>query len=189
MLGEAEQQLRRLTDQHRHRSFLRVDPALDGTGNNTGMEEFECNFTEHETTHPTAMSCLFGDGVASDYMICHLVLSVYKRDYGESEVLSGYTRSLYGLFEVLLPASHFLSITHENMNTIPSQWDYINQIDYNADLPVLVLSERKSMLPSNCYLPIVPNAETIKQINKTIEATRHNIAPKINDMRHFLTIA
>uniref|UniRef100_A0A182HVL3 Mini-chromosome maintenance complex-binding protein n=1 Tax=Anopheles arabiensis TaxID=7173 RepID=A0A182HVL3_ANOAR len=148
MLGEAEQQLPRLTDQHRHRSFLRVDPALDGTGDNTGMEEFECNFTKHETTHPTAMSvrklpplestmlprmrpttykdlrnlltqCLFGDGVASDYLICHLVLSVYKRDYGESEVLSGYTRSLYGLFEVLLPASHFLPITHENMNTIP----------------------------------------------------------------------
>uniref|UniRef100_A0A182UAT3 Mini-chromosome maintenance complex-binding protein n=1 Tax=Anopheles melas TaxID=34690 RepID=A0A182UAT3_9DIPT len=135
-------------------------------------------------------------------------------------MLPGYTRSLYGVLELLLPASHFLPIPHENMNTIPFaprsqrvKYDYINQIDFNADVPVLILSEEKSMLPvqprhgnymtilttnnhngtlpnrATAIAPIAPNAEAIKQINKTIEATRHNIAPKLNDMRRFVTVA
>uniref|UniRef100_A0A182VMF2 Uncharacterized protein n=1 Tax=Anopheles merus TaxID=30066 RepID=A0A182VMF2_ANOME len=44
-------------------------------------------------------------------------------------------------------------------------------------------------LNSNFYLPIAPNVEAIKQMNKTIEAAGHNIGPKLNDMRHFLTVA
>uniref|UniRef100_A0A182K614 Mini-chromosome maintenance complex-binding protein n=1 Tax=Anopheles christyi TaxID=43041 RepID=A0A182K614_9DIPT len=284
--------------------FLSVDPALDGTGDSTGMDEFVDDVSEHQATHPPpsliprlhAVSvrklphtnplllqgnedasldtstettykdlhnlltqCLFGDGVAADYLLCHLVSSVYIRDEVEcrgqfclnlsnipAEVLPGYTRSLYELLELLLPASHYLPMTLENMNTVQfaPKKDYTTnkltsgllqlaphthlvldetrleagklesggveavkhvahliksqrlkynfqfyQLDFNTDVPVLILSEGKSMLPSNCYLPIVPDLDAIKLIDETIKAGRHYINPKLDDMRRFLTAA
>uniref|UniRef100_A0A182UKI8 Mini-chromosome maintenance complex-binding protein n=1 Tax=Anopheles melas TaxID=34690 RepID=A0A182UKI8_9DIPT len=284
--------------------FLSVDPALDGTGDSTGMDEFVDDVTEHQATHPPpsliprlhAVSvrklphtnplllrgppssdacpdalaettykdlhnlltqCLFGDGVAADYLLCHLVSSVYIRDEVEcrgqfclnlsnipAEVLPGYTRSLYELLELLLPASHYLPMTLDNMNTLQFapkkdyktnkltsgilqlaphthlvldetrleagklesagveavkhvahlikaqrlKYDFqFYQLDFNTDVPVLVLSEGKSMLPSNCYLPIVPDLDAIKLIDETIKAGRHYVAPKLDGMRRFLT--
>uniref|UniRef100_A0A182PU86 Mini-chromosome maintenance complex-binding protein n=1 Tax=Anopheles epiroticus TaxID=199890 RepID=A0A182PU86_9DIPT len=286
--------------------FLSVDPALDGSGDTTGLDEFVDDLSEHQATHPPpsliprlhAISvrklphtnplllrdvnavpslddvsaettykdlhnlftqCLFGDGVAADYLLCHLVSSVYIRDEVEcrgqfclnlsnipAEVLPGYTRSLYELLELLLPASHYLPMTLENMNTVQfvPKKDYTTnkltsgllqlaphthlvldetrlqagklesggveavkhvahlikcqrlkynfqfyQLDFNADVPVLVLSEGKSMLPSNCYLPIIPDLDAIKLIDETIKAGRHFITPKLDDMRRFLTAA
>ncbi|XP_052888914.1 mini-chromosome maintenance complex-binding protein [Anopheles moucheti] len=288
--------------------FLSVDPALDGSGDSTGMDEFDDDVSEHQATHPPpsliprlhAISvrklshtnpllheqsqqaevgdgrdvasettykdlhnlftqCLFGDGIAADYLLCHLVSSVYIRDEVEcrgqfclnmsnipAEVLPDYTRSLYELLELLLPASHYLPMTLENMNTVQfvPKKDYTTnkltsgllqlaphthlvldetrlqtgklesagveavkhvahliksqqlkynfqfyQLDFNADVPVLVLSEGKSMLPSNCYLPIVPDLDAIKLIEETIKAGRHYITPKLNEMRLYLTIA
>ncbi|XP_050080361.1 mini-chromosome maintenance complex-binding protein [Anopheles maculipalpis] len=284
--------------------FLSVDPALDGSGDSTGMEEFADDVSEHQATHPPpsliprlhAISvrklahtnpllleqpqedsgtgsetttykdlhnlftqCLFGDGIAADYLLCHLVSSVYIRDEVEcrgqfclnlsnipAEVLPDYTRSLYELLELLLPASHYLPMTLENMNTVQfvPKKDYTTnkltsgllqlaphthlvldetrlqagkleapgveavkhvahlikcqrlkcnfqyyQLDFNADVPVLVLSEGRSMLPSNCYLPIVPDLDAIKLIEETIKAGRHFIGPKLDEMRRYLTAA
>uniref|UniRef100_A0A182M851 Mini-chromosome maintenance complex-binding protein n=1 Tax=Anopheles culicifacies TaxID=139723 RepID=A0A182M851_9DIPT len=289
--------------------FLSVDPALDGSGDSTGMDEFVDDVSEHQATHPppsliprlhaisvrklshtnplllgehklsdvgttdedanneTAFKdlhnlftqCLLGDEIAADYLLCHLVSSVYIRDEVEcrgqfclnisnipAEVLPDYTRSLYELLELLLPVSHYLPMTLENMNTmqfVPKK-DYATnkltsgllqlaphthlvldetrlqtgklesagveavkhvshliksqrlkynfqfyQLDFNADVPVLVLSEGKSMLPSNCYLPIVPDLDAIKLIGETIKAGRHYITPKLDEMRRYLTAA
>ncbi|XP_049289151.1 mini-chromosome maintenance complex-binding protein [Anopheles funestus] len=288
--------------------FLSVDPALDGSGDSTGMDEFADDVSEHQATHPPpsliprlhAISvrklshtnplllgqsqsaelenaeaiasettfkdlhnlftqCLFGDGIAADYLLCHLVSSVYIRDEVEcrgqfalnisnipAEVLPGYTRSLYELLELLLPVSHYLPMTLETMNTVQfvPKKDYTTnkltsgllqlaphthlvldetrlqtgklesggveavkhvahliksqrlkynfqfyQLDFNADVPVLILSEGKSMLPSNCYLPIVPDLDAIKLIDETIKAGRHYITPKLDEMRRYLTTA
>uniref|UniRef100_A0A182W2F8 Mini-chromosome maintenance complex-binding protein n=1 Tax=Anopheles minimus TaxID=112268 RepID=A0A182W2F8_9DIPT len=288
--------------------FLSVDPALDGSGDSTGMDEFTDDASEHQATHPPpsliprlhAISvrklshtnplllgqrqlaevrntedaanettfkdlhnlftqCLLGDEIAADYLLCHLVSSVYIRDEVEcrgqfclnisnipAEVLPDYTRSLYELLELLLPVSHYLPMTLENMNTmqfVPKK-DYTTnkltsgllqlaphthlvldetrlqagklesagveavkhvahliksqrlkynfqfyQLDFNADVPVLVLSEGKSMLPSNCYLPIVPDLDAIKLIEETMKAGRHYITPKLDEMRRYLTAA
>ncbi|XP_053679146.1 mini-chromosome maintenance complex-binding protein [Anopheles nili] len=285
--------------------FLSVDPALDGSGDSTGMDEFVDDVTEHQATHPPpsliprlhALSmrklshcnpllleadgleaeqqgvteatykdlhnlftqCLFGDRVAAEYLLCHLVSSVYIRDEVESrgqfslnlsniptEVLPRYTHSLYELLELLLPASHYFAMTLENMNTmqfVPKK-DYVTnkltsgllqlaphthlvldetrlqagklesagveavqhvahliknqrlkynfqfyQLDFNSDVPVLVLSEGRSMLPSNCNLPIIPDLDAIQLIDETIKAGRHYITPKLDEMRRFLTTA
>uniref|UniRef100_A0A182QD81 Mini-chromosome maintenance complex-binding protein n=1 Tax=Anopheles farauti TaxID=69004 RepID=A0A182QD81_9DIPT len=288
--------------------FLSVDPALDGSGDFTGMDEFVDDVSEHQATHPPpsliprlhAVSvrklphtnpllvpfgvidgedvqdettitsvykdlhnlftqCLFGDRVAADYLLCHLVSSVYIRDEVESrgqfclnlsnipaEVLPDYTRALYELLELLLPASHYLPMTLENMNTmqfVPKK-DYTTnkltsgllqlaphthlvldetrlqagkleapgveavkhvshliksqrlrynfqfyQLDFQADVPVLVLSEGRSMLPSNCYLPIIPDLDAIGLVAETIKAGRHYVTPKLDAMRRFLTAA
>ncbi|XP_035892670.1 mini-chromosome maintenance complex-binding protein [Anopheles stephensi] len=282
--------------------FLSVDPALDGTGDSTGMEEFADDLSEHQATHPPpsliprlhAISvrklahtnplllelqrddaagsettykdlhnlftqCLFGDGIAADYLLCHLVSSVYIRDEVEcrgqfclnlsnipADALPDYTRSLYELLELLLPASHYLPMTLDNMNTVQfvPKKDYATnkltsgllqlaphthlvldetrlqagklesagvdavkqvahliksqrlqcnfqyyQLDFNADVPVLVLSEGRSMLPSNCYLPIVPDLDAIELIEETVKAGRHYITPKLDEMRRYLTAA
>uniref|UniRef100_A0A182N9L8 Mini-chromosome maintenance complex-binding protein n=1 Tax=Anopheles dirus TaxID=7168 RepID=A0A182N9L8_9DIPT len=288
--------------------FLSVDPALDGSGDCTGMDEFVDEVSEHQATHPPPSliprlhavcvrklshtnplllaprardeedaqdeatltsvykdlhnlftQCLFGDRVAADYLLCHLVSSVYIRDEVESrgqfclnlsnipaEALPDYTRALYELLELLLPASHYLPMTLETMNTVQfvPKKDYTTnkltsgllqlaphthlvldetrlqagkleapgveavkhvahlikcqrlkynfqfyQLDFHADVPVLVLSEGRSMLPSNCYLPIIPDLDAIGLIAETIKAGRHYIAPKLDAMRRFLTAA
>uniref|UniRef100_A0A182FLN1 Mini-chromosome maintenance complex-binding protein n=1 Tax=Anopheles albimanus TaxID=7167 RepID=A0A182FLN1_ANOAL len=209
--------------------------------------------------HNLLTQCLFGDRVAADYLLCHLVSSVYLRYEVESrgqfclnlsnipaKVLPVYTESLYQLLEMLLPASHYFPMTLENMNTVQfaPRKDYttnkltsgllqlaphthlvldetrlqpgklesagveavrhvahlINdqqlkydfkfyQLEFNADVPVLVLSEGRSMLPSNCQLPIMPDLDAIELIEETIKAGRHYIAPKLDEVRCFLTHA
>ncbi|XP_050095466.1 mini-chromosome maintenance complex-binding protein [Anopheles aquasalis] len=209
--------------------------------------------------HNLLTQCLFGDRVAADYLLCHLVSSVYLRYEVESrgqfclnlsnipaKVLPVYTESLYQLLEMLLPASHYFPMTLENMNTVQfaPRKDYttnkltsgllqlaphthlvldetrlqpgklesagveavrhvahlINdqqlkydfkfyQLEFNADVPVLVLSEGRSMLPSNCQLPIMPDLDAIELIEETIKAGRHYIAPKLDEVRRFLTTA
>ncbi|XP_049539351.1 mini-chromosome maintenance complex-binding protein [Anopheles darlingi] len=209
--------------------------------------------------HNLLTQCLFGDRVAADYLLCHLVSSVYLRYEVESrgqfclnlsnipgQVLPVYTESLYQLLEMLLPASHYFPMTLENMNTVQfaPRKDYttnkltsgllqlaphthlvldetrlqpgkleaagveavrhvahlINdqqlkydfkfyQLEFNADVPVLVLSEGRSMLPSNCQVPIMPDLDAIELIDETIKAGRHYIAPKLDAVRRFLTTA
>lgn len=74
--------------------------------------------------------CLFQDCVAADYLLCHLISTVYIRTDAESlgqfslnlcniplSVLPDYTSSLYEILELILPASHYFPMTLENMNT------------------------------------------------------------------------
>lgn len=73
---------------------------------------------------------LFGDAVAAEYLLCHLISTVYVRGdqtLGQfsinitnlpSETLPDYTKQLYDMIESLLPASHYLPVTLENLNTL-----------------------------------------------------------------------
>lgn len=72
--------------------------------------------------------CLFGDGIAADYLLCHLISTVYVRNeetLGQFAVnltnypqihLSSYIKPLYEIIESLLPASHYFPITVDNLN-------------------------------------------------------------------------
>lgn len=202
--------------------------------------------------------CLFGDRVAAEYLLCHLVSMVYIRNELESlgqfslnlsnvpaEALPRYTVGLYEILELLLPASHYFPMTLENMNTmqfVPKK-DYTtnkltsgllqlaphthllldetrlqtgklessgveaiqniahlikNQklkynfqfyhLEFNSDVPVLVLSEGKSMLPTNCHVPLIPDVDTIALIDETLKAGKHFSQPKLSEMRRFLTL-
>jgi hypothetical protein len=75
--------------------------------------------------------CLFGDKLAANLLICHLVSSVYVRNdlhclgqfslnlsHIPTSVLPEYTKQLYEIIELLMPASHYLPMTLENMNTL-----------------------------------------------------------------------
>lgn len=73
--------------------------------------------------------CLFGDEIAADYLLCHLISTVYVRGdetLGQfslnitnfpSENLSSYIKSLYEIIDSCLPASHYFPITVDNLNT------------------------------------------------------------------------
>ncbi|XP_055530968.1 mini-chromosome maintenance complex-binding protein [Wyeomyia smithii] len=62
------------------------------------------------------------------------------------------------------------------------------QLEFNTDVPVLVVSEGRSMLPTNCCLPLLPDSDAIKLIGETLKAGKHFIQPKLTDMRKFLTL-
>ncbi|XP_053686090.1 mini-chromosome maintenance complex-binding protein [Sabethes cyaneus] len=62
------------------------------------------------------------------------------------------------------------------------------QLEFNTDVPVLIFSEGRSMLPTNCYLPLMPDSDAIKLIVETLTAGKHFIQPKLSDMRKFLTL-
>lgn len=201
--------------------------------------------------------CLFQDVIAADYLICHLISTVYIRTGIESlgqfslnlcniplNVLPEYTNSLYEILELLLPASHFFPMTLENMNTqqFSPKKDYttnkltsgllqlaphthlvldetklqpgkleaagvdaisrlahlINhqkvkcnfqyyEIEFASNIPCLLLSEGRSMLPSNCILPVKPEPESVVLIKETFLAVKHFLQPKLNSIRYFLT--
>lgn len=73
--------------------------------------------------------CLFGDSVAADYLFCHLVSTVYVRSeetLGQfsmnitnfpANILPDYTKQLYEIIELILPASHYFPVTLDNLNT------------------------------------------------------------------------
>ncbi|XP_052862664.1 mini-chromosome maintenance complex-binding protein [Anopheles cruzii] len=241
------------------RKLAHTNPILQAQG--PGVEEsLDIDGTLHmKDLHNLLTQCLFGDRIAADYVLCHLVSSVYIRDEVESrgqfslnlsnipgEVLPGYTESFYELLELLLPASHYFPMTLESMNTIQfaPKKDYTTnkltsgllqlaphthlvldetrlqagkleaagveavqhvarliknqrlkydfqyyQLEFNTDVPVLILSEGRSMLPSNWHLPIIPDLDAIKLIDETIKAGRHYVTPKLGEIRRCLTAA
>lgn len=74
--------------------------------------------------------CLFGDEIAAEYLLCHLMSTVYVRadeTLGQfslnitnipAETLPSYTKQLYEIIESILPASHYLPITLDNLNNL-----------------------------------------------------------------------
>lgn len=61
-------------------------------------------------------------------------------------------------------------------------------VELNVDVPVLVLSEGKSMLPSNCHIPLMVQPESIDLMKETFEAAKFYLQPKLNSIRRYLTI-
>lgn len=73
---------------------------------------------------------LFGDEIAAEYLLCHLISTVYVRaeqTLGQfslnitnipAEVLPEYTKHLYEIIAALLPASHYFPVTLEHLNSL-----------------------------------------------------------------------
>lgn len=61
-------------------------------------------------------------------------------------------------------------------------------VELNVDIPTLVLSEGKSMLPSNCHIPLMAQPENIGLMKETFEAAKFYLQPKLNLIRRYLTI-
>lgn len=75
--------------------------------------------------------CLLGDVIAAEYLMAHLISTVYVRSELEclgqfslnlsnipAPILSVYTKKLYEIIEMILPASHFFPMTLDNLNLL-----------------------------------------------------------------------
>ncbi|XP_070539996.1 mini-chromosome maintenance complex-binding protein-like [Ptychodera flava] len=99
---------------------------------------------------------LFGDSLAAEYLLLHLVSSVYTRrdvlalgkfslNLTNSPASSAFPQQLYKLLEELLAKCHFLQLSLENMNTLK----FIPRKDYTANRlcsGLLQLSERTHLV-------------------------------------------
>lgn len=76
--------------------------------------------------------CLFGDEIAAEYLMCHLICSIYARTeivpLGQFALnitnipcttVPSYTEQFYKIIELLVPASYYLPATLDNLNTLP----------------------------------------------------------------------
>lgn len=62
------------------------------------------------------------------------------------------------------------------------------QLDFDADIPVLVLSEGKSILPSDFHCPLQPaDPESVRIIDETLKAAKQFVRANSREMRRFLT--
>ncbi|KAG1653796.1 Mini-chromosome maintenance complex-binding protein [Nymphon striatum] len=171
--------------------------------------------------HSILKQALLGDELAADYMICHLLSSVYVRKetmalgkfaLNLSKITSAeFSSKLYNLLQEIIPKSHFLQMSLSNMNEqifVPKKdyssnrlvsgllqlssnthlvvdelaltagqldskgvqnvtalgslimWQKVeydfnfHKMDYSCDIPVLIISEGKSMLPSDFHVPV-----------------------------------
>ena len=108
-----------------HRSVANLNPLFDQSISLTDQNRIDiCKDLRLVLTQ-----CLFEDRVAADYLLCHLISTVYIRmeeTLGQFSInltnfpastLPDYTSNLYGIIEMLLPASHYFPITLENLNT------------------------------------------------------------------------
>lgn len=85
----------------------------------------------YKDLHLSLTQCLLGDDMAAQYLLCHLISTVYVRSELQTlgqfslnisnipaAVLPGYTSQLYEIIEFLLPASHLLPLTLDNLNIL-----------------------------------------------------------------------
>ncbi|XP_033173449.1 mini-chromosome maintenance complex-binding protein [Drosophila mauritiana] len=223
-----------------------------------------------EESHPTQLAvhkdlrmllklCLFDDDLAAEYLLSHLISTVYSRSEMQSigkfalnlcnlpKNCEAYATKLYTILELLLPASHYMPMTLGTLNTaaFAPKKDYetnklvsgvlqlaphthlvldetcmqqgkleangvhavqhlahlINnqelkcdfqyyQIDYQANIPILVLSEGRSMLPSDFVLPINADAKAVELVDESLKAAHHYLQPsRLQQFRKYLTTA
>ncbi|KAK9871140.1 hypothetical protein WA026_011422 [Henosepilachna vigintioctopunctata] len=203
---------------------------------------------------------LLGDEVAAEYLLCHLISEVYIRkdlmalgkfslNLSNIPVLENlnYVEKLYEFIQLLIPKSHYLPLTIENLNNItfvpkkdyesdrlvsgllqlsantslvldetklqPGKLDQaglgaVNSlvnliktqkmsydfnyypVEFDCDIPCLITSEFKSMLPSDCHVILKPEESHISTFNEVVEAAKHFLKPDLlNEIRKYLTLA
>lgn len=104
-----------------------IDMCLPMT--QTGSEGFNMLSVQKELRMLLTL-CLFNDDLAADYLLSHLISTVYSRCELQSigkfslnicnipkEALTNYTKQLYEILELIIPASHYLPMTLEILNT------------------------------------------------------------------------
>ncbi|XP_017111390.1 mini-chromosome maintenance complex-binding protein [Drosophila elegans] len=223
-------------------------------------DAYSSQLAVHKDLRMLLKLCLFDDDLAAEYLLSHLISTVYSRSEMQSigkfalnicnlpkQCLESYTTKLYDILELLLPASHYLPMTLETMNTatFAPKKDYetnklvsgvlqlaphthlvldetcmhqgkleangvraiqhlahlINnqelkcdfqyyQIDYHANIPILVLSEGRSMLPSDFVMPINADTKAVELIGESLKAAHHYLQPsRLQQFRKYLTTA
>lgn len=92
----------------------------------------------HNDIQLVLAQCLLGDALAAEFLMCHLISTVYLRtdmlSLGQFSlnlsnipvnILPEYTQTLYSVLEMLMPVSHMLPLTLDNLNTIQFTPKYI----------------------------------------------------------------
>lgn len=203
---------------------------------------------------------LMGDALAAEYLIYNLISEVYlRKDFMPLGKFSmnisnvphleniDYVSEIYKFLELMLPKSHYLPLSLENMNTLsftPKKDYECNRltsgilqlskntllvldetklaegkldmagvqgvkalanaikhqkvlydfnyypIEYECDIPFLIFSEGKSMLPADVHVALKPDDECLKTFSEILDAARHFLNPELlNDIRKYLTEA
>lgn len=216
---------------------INLDEALEGVS------------ATHEHLLKAFTELLLGDALAAEYLICHLISSVYVR--GESLTLghlclniscvpssecAHYTRTLYDTIQRVVTNSYYLPLTVDNLNThtftpkkdyecnrltsgllqlskgthlvldetamepgrlepagvanlsalgelIQSQtveYDFkYYKMQFEADVPVLVLSEGKSLLPCSVHVPLCGDVGALSAYEATAAAATHYLSAAV----------
>nr|CAD7594676.1 unnamed protein product [Timema genevievae] len=216
---------------------------------------FESAKSVHDDLHLVLTQVLLGDTLAADYLLCHLISSVYQRidmlalgklslNIKNIPTCSNYIDKLYDILQLLLPKSQYLPMSLDNLNQhdfvpkkdyssnrlksgvlqlsahthlvldetrlLPGQLDsngvenisslgtvitqqkvYYNfkfyKVEFNSDIPVLILSEGKSLLPSDAVVTLQPDDDHL--VTETFEAARHFLHRALLDkIRVYLTV-
>ncbi|XP_001600675.2 mini-chromosome maintenance complex-binding protein isoform X1 [Nasonia vitripennis] len=200
---------------------------------------------------------LFGDEIAADYMICHLISSVYLRKDCLSlgvyplnitnfpKKYASFTKDLYEILKQIIAKSHLLDITLENLNDlnlVPKKDYECNRLtsgvlqlsknthlvldetnlttgevstfgrqnygvitdliqfqklaydfkfytmEYETDIPVLILSEFKSFIPCPNRVVLRPDPETVNVYPQVLEAAKQFLKDetRLNDIRQYV---
>lgn len=110
-----------------HSNPLVPQGTFDGI---TGFDEHTC-LELYKDIQLVLTQCLFGDTIAAEYLMAHLISTVYVRSELEclgqfslnisnipATVISTYAKLLYEIIEMLVPASHFFPMTLDNLNLL-----------------------------------------------------------------------
>uniref|UniRef100_A0A8C6SD45 Mini-chromosome maintenance complex-binding protein n=1 Tax=Neogobius melanostomus TaxID=47308 RepID=A0A8C6SD45_9GOBI len=199
---------------------------------------------------------LLGDALAAEYLILHLISTVYARrdvlPLGKFTLnLSGcppglsYSDRLYQLIQQLVPSSHYLPMSLQNMNQmrlVPKKdytanrllsgalqlssntslfldetrleqgqldttgvrnvtalgnlisWQKVDydfnyhQMEFPCNINVLVSSEGRSLLPSDCQVPLQSQIAPA-QMEEHLSSLPHTSSAQINRFRTYLSVA
>ncbi|XP_059088631.1 mini-chromosome maintenance complex-binding protein-like [Tigriopus californicus] len=212
-----------------------------------------------DSLHDILKKVLLGDGLAADYLMCHLMAKIYKRQHGlvlgkfalnvfAVPMEQNYTHRLTTFLQQLISKSHYLALTIEALNKLsffPKKdhhanrlisgmlqlskhthlildetkmnqgqltpeglnnlkalgnlisWqkvDYdfsFHQLPFESDCPCLILSEGRTMLPSDFQLLLKPTVEvTPASIDESLLSANAALSSEIlTHLRNFLTQA
>lgn len=210
--------------------------------------------------HMVLSQFLFGDKLAADYLICHLISSIYTRkDYlclGNFPLnitkfpinqYKLFTKVLYEVIASLVPKSYYFECTLDNLNdlSLVPKKDYdcerltsgilqlsnnthlvidetnltIGQVsasgrlnyeaisnlikfqkltydfkfytmEYDTDIPVLILSNVKSFIPCVMQVPLKTDPETEKDYLQVVKAAKQYLKDenRLNNIRQYLEL-
>ncbi|KAF2902596.1 hypothetical protein ILUMI_03592 [Ignelater luminosus] len=63
-------------------------------------------------------------------------------------------------------------------------------MEFDCDIPILILSEGKSLLPSDFYVILKPDQDHVTTFNEICEAAKHFLKPELlNDLRVYLSLS
>ncbi|XP_014368610.2 mini-chromosome maintenance complex-binding protein [Papilio machaon] len=201
---------------------------------------------------------LLGDELAAEYLICHLIASVYLRQdtlaLGQfclnlsnlpTKKYPNYAKQLYDIIKQFVTKSYYLPLTIDNLNTmalLPKkdydcnrltsgilqlskhthlvldetkmeqgrldstgvgnitalgnmittqkvEYDFkYYKMEFDSDIKVLLLSEGKSLLPSDYHIPLRPEESCLEIFDAIVEAATYYLKEEImNTIRKYLT--